>query len=384
MHQWKILHTEASDGWGGQEIRILQEMEGFLKRGHRLFLAAPLHSQILKQAKIRGISVKALPMNRLRWPASCLALCQLIQSEGIDIVNTHSSADSWVASAAAYLSRRRPLLVRSRHISTPISTKIINHLLYGRLPDGIITTSEAIKAEMIRKNRICGDKIVSIPTGIQLSRFDPDRCGSGLRQAWGVPPSVKVVGTIGVLRSWKGQTYFIQAARLVLQKRSDVVFFIVGEGPARPYLEKEIQKYQLEEKVRLTGHCEQVEQAFAALDLFVLASTGNEGVPQAVLQAFAMKKPVISTQIDGIMEVVRTGETGRLIPPRDPAALAEQILLHLDQPAAGKAMAEAGRRLVEKEYHFEGMLDRVERFYLQLSRNRERADRLDADGLKRR
>jgi len=373
MNRWNILHTEASDGWGGQEIRILLEMGGFLKRGHRLFLAATPQSQILKEANLRGISAKAIPMNRLRWPASCLALSRLIRSEEIDIINTHSSADSWIASGAAYLSGRRPLLVRSRHLSTPISDRMTSRLLYNRLPDGIITTSEAIKADMIRKNGFDGEKIVSIPTGIDLSRFDPDRHGTGLREAWGIPPSAAVVGTIGVLRSWKGHAYFIQAARLVLQKHPEAAFFIVGEGPGRPYLEKAIKENRLEGKVRLVGHCAEVERAFAALDLFVLASTGNEGVPQAVLQAFAMKKPVIATGVTGITEVVKTGETGRLVPPKDPAALAEAILLHLGRPAAGKAMAEAGRRLVEKEYHFEGMLDRVEHFYLQLLRKRNDA-----------
>lgn len=373
MDRWKILHTEASDGWGGQEIRILLEMEGLLKRGHRLFLAATPQSQILKEAKSRGISATAVPMNRLQWPASCLALSRLIRSEEIDIINTHSSADSWIASGAAYLSGRRPLLVRSRHISTPVSDRMTSRLLYDRLPDGIITTSEAIKTDMIRKNRFDGEKIVSIPTGIDLSRFDPVRHGTGLREAWGVPPSLSLVGTIGVLRSWKGQAYFIQAARRVLQKRSDVVFFIVGEGPGRPYLEKEIKENQVGEKVRLVGHCAEVERAFAALDLFVLASTGNEGVPQAVLQAFAMKKPVIASRVTGIIEVVKAGETGRLVPPKDAAALAEAILLHLDRPAAGKAMTEAGRRLVEQEYHFDGMLDRVEGFYRQRLGKREGA-----------
>jgi glycosyltransferase involved in cell wall biosynthesis len=372
MH-WKILHTEASEGWGGQEIRILLEMEGLIKRGHRLFLAATPQSQILKEAKGRGISVKALPMNRLQWLPSCMALHRMIQRERIDIINTHSSADSWIASAAAYLPGQRPLLIRSRHIATPISNKWTSRLLYNRLPDGIITTSEAIKREMVQKHRFDATKIVSIPTGIDLSRFDPERCGSGLREAWGLSPSTIAVGTVGVLRSWKGHRFFIQAARQVLQKRPDVLFFIVGEGPGRPYLEKEIKEHQLEEKVRLIGHCSEVEQAFAALDLFVLASTANEGVPQAILQAFAMKKPVISTTIGGIMEVVKMGETGRLVPPKDPAALAEQILLHLDQPAAGKTMAEAGRRLIEKEYPVQRMLDRVEDFYAQRLRKREDA-----------
>lgn len=365
-----ILHTEASDGWGGQEIRILLEMEGLQKRGYRILLAAPPKSQILKEAKGRGIQVEAVSMNRSRWLAACIALWRLIQKEGIDIINTHSSDDSWIASIAAYFSNPRPLLVRTRHLSTPISNRITSRLLYDRLPDGIITTGEVIKAEMVERNRFCAEKIISIPTGVDLSRFNPNCIGKGLREEWGIPPSAPLVGTIGVLRSWKGHSFFIQAARLVLQKRPEFVFFIVGDGPGRPYLEKQIREHRVEEKVRMIGHYHDVERAFAALDLFVLASTANEGVPQAVLQAFAMRIPVISTAVGGIPEVVKTGETGRLVPPKDPRALADQILLHFDRPSIGEAMAEAGRRLVEEKYSLEQMLDRVEQFHYQLLRKR--------------
>lgn len=373
MRPLSILHTEASDGWGGQEIRILLEMEGLQKRGHRLLLAATPQSQILKEAMTRGITVEAVPMNRARWPLACAALRELICREGMDLVNTHSSSDSWIASIAGRLSPRRPLLVRTRHLSTPISTRWTSRLLYNRLFDGVITTGEGIRAEMIRRNRFRPEKIVSIPTGIDLVRFDPDRVGSGLREEWGISASTPLVGTVGVLRSWKGHSFFIQAARLVLEKRPEVAFFIVGEGPGRPYLEEEIRAYGLAKKIRMVGHCSDVERAFAALDLFVLASTANEGVPQVVLQAFAMKKSVISTSVGGIPEVVRTGETGWLVPPKDPAALAEQILLQLDRSSVGKTMAEAGRRLVENEYSLEKMLDRVERFYDRLLRERKGA-----------
>lgn len=373
MKRWNILHTEASDGWGGQEIRIVSEMEGFRKRGHRLFLAATPKSQILKEAKQMGMTVKVIAMNRFRWPLACLALCRLIRSEKIDIINTHSSADSWIASVAAYFSNPRPLLVRTRHLSTPISNMMTSRLLYDLFPDGIITTGEVIKADMVRKNRFRAEKIISIPTGIDLSRFNPDRVGKGLREEWGISVSTPLVGTIGVLRSWKGHSYFIQAASLILQKRPEVFFLIVGDGPGRPYLEQQIKEYHLEKKVRIVGHRPDVEHAFAALDLFVLASTANEGVPQAVLQAFAMKKPVITTGIGGITEVVKEGKTGRLVSPKDPRALAEQILIHIDNPSFGKEMVEAGRRLVEEEYSLERMLDRVEQFYEYLFRKRRYA-----------
>ncbi len=361
-----ILHTEASDGWGGQEIRILSEIEGMQKRGHRCLLAAPPESQILKMAGHAGITVAAIRMDRCRWPSACLAIRHLIQKEGVSIINTHSSADSWIGAVAGHLSPMRPLLVRTRHIAVPISNRLTSRLLHHHFLDGIMTTSEEIRTEMIHRNRIRAERIISIPTGIDLSRFKPHPVKNGLKKKWDIPEKVPIVGTVGVLRSWKGHSFFIEAARRVLERRPDVVFVIVGEGPQYENIQRQIQKYSLQRQVKLVGYYPDVERAFAALDLVVLASTANEGVPQVILQALAMEKPVVATRVGGIPEVVRSGETGWLVPPGDPAAMAESILYYWSNPAEGLAMAQQGRCLVEREFSLERMLDRIEQFYDRL------------------
>ncbi len=364
MGYLRILHTEGSDGWGGQEIRILSEMDGLLKRGHRLFLIATPQSQILKRAKRRGITTEAVAMDRYRWPAACMKIRRFIREHGIDVVNTHSSSDSWIASVAArLLLKHRPLVVRTRHLSTPISLRWLSRILYDVLPDGIMTTGEAIKQNMVRKNHFREERIISVPTGVDLARFGQ---ATGLRETWGIPRDVPVVGTIGVLRSWKGHRFFIQAAQRVLDKHPSVVFLIVGDGPGRLALETEIKSRNLKDRVRMVGYCEEVERAFATLDLFVLASTGHEGVPQVILQALAMGKPVVATHVGSIPEVVRAEETGDLVPPGNPVALAEAISAFLSQPDRKQAMARRGQSLVASDYGLQGMLDRVERFYGRL------------------
>lgn len=370
MNRRTILHTEASNGWGGQEIRILLELDGLRKRGHRVLLATPRDGRIFEEAGKRDLQVEAVAMRRSRWVGACLAVRRLIRREGVTVVNTHSSADSWIGAIARYTSGSRPLLVRTRHLSTPISGRFTSRLLYDRLPDGIVTTGDAIRSELVNRHGFRGDRIVSIPTGVDVSRFDPRRVDAGLRAEWSIPPASVVIGTVGVLRSWKGHAVLLDAARRVVRTRPDAVFVIVGDGPGRSLLDRRIKDFDLDRHVRMAGHRADVERAFAAFDLVVLASTGHEGVPQAILQALAMEKPVIASNVGGIPEVVRAGETGRLVPPNDPDALAAAILQHLDAPADGLAMARVGCRLVKRDYSLDRMLDQLEAFYERLSQMR--------------
>lgn len=371
MTPWTILHTEASNGWGGQEIRILLEMEELRKRGHDVFLATPPDGRIFDEASRRGLAVEAVPMRRWQWPTACLRLEQLIRRRGVTIVNTHSSADSWIGAAATRLSRPRPLLVRTRHLSTPIAPGLGSRVLYRMLPDGVITTGQGIRTELVTRHGVEADRTVSLPTGVDLARFDPRRVSAELRTMWALPASSIAIGTVGVLRSWKGHAVFLDAMSRVVSRRKDAMAVIVGDGPGRPFLAQRIEALQLGQHVRMVGHCEDVERAFAALDLVVLASTGHEGVPQAILQAFAMEKPVIASNVGGIPEVVRSGDTGRLVPPGDPEALADAILRHVEAPEEGRAMARAGRRLVERDYGLDRMADRVEGFYASLWKRRK-------------
>jgi hypothetical protein len=118
-----ILHTESSNGWGGQEIRILTEAEGMRRRGHRVLIAATPGSRLLDEAVGKGVEMVRVEMDGWRMFAAVGRLRAVIGRERVDIVNTHSSRDSWLASAATRLSSRKPILIRTRHLSTPIGDR---------------------------------------------------------------------------------------------------------------------------------------------------------------------------------------------------------------------------------------------------------------------
>ncbi|KAF0182399.1 MAG: glycosyl transferase group 1 [Nitrospirae bacterium] len=355
-----ILHTEASDGWGGQEIRIVQESLGMMGRGHRVVIAAPEHSAIYSRARFAGIEVVRTDLHRKRF-SSVSAFRSVLKKIQPDIVNTHSSSDSWVASIAIQgLFSVKPRIIRTRHLSTPIGRSLLSRVIYDVVPDAVMTTGEEIRSRMIQVNRFQADKILSVPTGIDLGRFDPESAS----------PTIAVkgfaIGMLGVLRSWKGHQYFLQAIPEMKHRIPSAHFFIAGDGPQKANIESAIRKQGLQDDVTMLGHCEDVPAVLASIDVLVHPSYANEGVPQSILQALAMKRPVVASDAGAISEVITDGQTGFLIQPKRPDQIAGRVVELCRNAEVRAAFGEAGRRLVEQKYSFQHMLNVIEELYRKL------------------
>ena len=152
----KVLHTEWSDGWGGQEIRIISEMEILREMGVELVLATRENAKIKKEAQKRGFKVYTLPFNGKFDFKTFFSLKNIIKKENIDIVNTHSGKDTWVGGLAAKTSKIK--FIRTSHLSNPINPSRINFI--NELADFIITTGSGVREAMIKNNRIKPNKII--------------------------------------------------------------------------------------------------------------------------------------------------------------------------------------------------------------------------------
>jgi len=363
MDGLRILHTEASRGWGGQEMRILAELSGMARRGHRLWLAAPAESPIGRAARAVDVPLIPVPFRRPGGAlADLLALRRACRTHAIQLVNTHSSWDSWLASAAARLARRGLGVVRTRHLSTPVAATSLSRLLYLRLADHVVTTGEAIREELIRRNGFPPGRISSVVTGIDPAALAQGRPAAAVRAEWGLPADRPVVGMLSTIRSWKGHLDLL-AALALLRRSRDVRALIVGDGPSAAVVRARAGELRLEGAVVFTGQRRDVADLLGAMDVVAQPSYANEGVPQAVLQAMALGRPVVGSALGGIPEVVREGETGLLVPPRDPERLAAALACVLDDPAAAAARAARAAALVRSRYTLEAMLDRMEEVY---------------------
>ena len=355
----RILHTEASMGWGGQEIRILQESLGMIRRGYKVSVAAPEQSMIFRRANDSGIECFPASFKK-KSLSSFTGMISLLNREHFDIVNTHSSSDSWITSIASKLSPERPKIIRTRHLSTPISRSVLSRLIYNVLPDAVMTTGEQIRRNMMEKNGFDGSRIISVPTGTDLEIFCPDKTVPSLK------PSGFAIGMIGVLRSWKGHRFFVESMPAILKNIPDAVFYIVGDGPIKQNIAGLVDALPFRDRVFMTGHREDIPEIMASIDVIVHPSYANEGIPQSLLQAMAMERPVVASDAGAIKDIVFDGETGFLIEPMRPDLLAEKVVELYNDPGLRKKFGKRGRELVEREYSFEIMINKIEEIYRRL------------------
>ncbi len=356
----KILHTENSFGWGGQEIRILTEARGMIARGHEVHLIAPRESRIFEEAGKRKVPVTALPIAKKRLPG-LLALRSWLKAHPVDVINTHSSTDSWLAALACATLANAPPIVRTRHVSAPVSTNAATRWLYTRAARMVVTTGEALKQQLVRDNRFPAERMVSIPTGIDLQHFVPiadAAAKEALRARLGLPRGGRVIGIVATLRSWKGHRFLVEAfARL---RHPGVHLLLVGDGPQREALEALVRELGLQGQVTLPGNQTDVVPWLQAMDVFALPSYANEGVPQSILQAFACALPVVTTSAGAISEVAIDGETALVVPMQDAAALAAGLARLLDDAALRSRLGLNARQQAQERHGIDNMLDRME------------------------
>lgn len=357
----RILHTENSTGWGGQEIRILTEATGMIARGHQVALITPVEAQIHAEAQRRGIPVVALPIARKRLGA-LLALRRWLRrhGRGFDVINTHSSTDSWLTALACRSLRGMPPIVRTRHVSTAIHPKRSNHWLYQVATRHIVTTGEALREQLARDNGFDPATMTSVRTGIDLTYFRPlDR--QACRQALQVADR-PTLGILATLRDWKGHDYLLDAWRDVHVRHPDWQLLVIGDGPQRPRLERRVQDEGLAD-VRFVGNQHDVPSWLACLDLFVLPSFGDEGVPQGIMQAMACGLAVVSTPVGAIEEAVQRDRTGLIVPPRDAVALGQALDRLMTDQALRRQFGEAGLAYAGEHFGIDVMLDAMERVF---------------------
>jgi glycosyltransferase involved in cell wall biosynthesis len=359
---YTIVHTEASLGWGGQERRIFAEAEIMRQRGHTVILAVDPRGELYQRSLNAGLPVVPAPFGGRHTISTCLSLRHLLRRQSVDILNTHSSLDSWVGLGAVLGRRSRTKLVRTRHLSTLIKSSWPTRRLY-QSPDAIITTGQAIKDLIVERVRVPAAKIFSIPTGVPLDRFYPRPTGNraGYLPEW--PQADCIIGSVAVLRSWKGHLYLVEALAKVLQAGEKASLVLVGEGPYRVVIQAKVAELNLGDFIYFAGYQDNVPEWLALMDLVVLASYANEGVPQSLLQAMAMARPVIGTNCGGIPEIVITGSNGLLVPPKDSEALAQALLSLIRDPAARDNFGSHGLALVREHYSLEQMAFATENVY---------------------
>jgi glycosyltransferase involved in cell wall biosynthesis len=391
MEKIKVLHLITHLGFGGAQDNTLLTIKGHSRERYEVHLAT---GQDYTDWEARG---RAYADAFFIFPDLCRSvrpqtdirtlnqLTDFFRKHNYHIVHTHSAKAGTLGRIAAKRAGV-PIIIHTFHsfgwqVACTVCTRpwqvytsaikkwfyILIERYAASLSHALITVSELNKQEAMDIKLAPSDKLTTIYSGIDFSRFKVNverikKCNS-----LGLSPSRPIIGTIGRLSIQKAPLDFIAAAKIVLQQKPDVQFIMIGDGPLASEVHLAIGD---ERRIKLFGYRNDVPEILSVLDLFVLSSLW-EGLGRALTEAMFVGVPVAATAVDGVPELVTHNETGLLSPPGDPVRLAENITWSLDHPDETQRMKQSARDRVEPTFSAERMVERIEALYQQLLYEKE-------------
>jgi glycosyltransferase involved in cell wall biosynthesis len=370
MKRYNLLFTTITGQMiGGGQRSLLLILEKLNKKRFKPFLICPSEGDFTDKAEKLGIEttiIKTRSLKRLNFfsnAATIFKLIKFIKQKNIDLIHTDAPRQTFYTGIAARLAGK-PLIWHVR-VSDPEENFYDKFLL--TLSSKVIAVSKAVR-ERLEEVAPRSDKFVVIYNGVDLTEFSSQLPDKKIKEEFGIEDDLILVGTVGQLIPGKGQDIFLRAAAQVSKLFPNVKFIIVGDGNEayRKKLEDLSKELRIAEKVIFTGFREDIPQIMSSLDIFVLSSTNLEGFSRVILEGMASRKPVIASRVGGNPEAVEDGKTGIIVPPEDPAPLADAILELVKNEDKRSQMGEAGRRRVEKLFSIEKNIAQIEKLYEEL------------------
>ncbi len=367
-----ILHIISKLPVGGVENQLSLIIRKYDKKIFCPFVCSLSDKgEIGKEIEEAGIEVVSLNKLKHRFDPTIVSdIYHLIKKKNIKIVRTHQYHANLYGRLAAFFARV-PCIVASVHnvytIDRKLHRRIINRFL-ARLTDRIVAVSETVKKDILKYDGLHENKVIVIHNGIDTARFS-DIDGKAIRSEFNIPCDVPVIGTIGRLTLQKGIKYLIKATSVIKKRFPRITLFIVGDGPIREELQHYAKTFGLNRHAIFTGFRRDVSSLLAAMDIFVLPSLW-EGLPNALLEAMASGKPIITTDIPPIREVINSENVGILIPPKDSTALALSIESLLVNKTFAVSLGNNAKNRAYSNFNIETTVKKYTELFKEILRNK--------------
>jgi glycosyltransferase involved in cell wall biosynthesis len=352
-----ILYVESSRSWGGQEYRTCLEINWLNAHGHQAWLICNPDSQVHSKASELRTRVVTMPLRSRVDPFCSLRLWKFCRQNKIDLLKTYSSKDHWICLPLFFCGIP---LSRARCITDPIGSRS-RAFVFKHGCSQIVADASVIKRELVEQHGVEPAKIEVIGSAVDLEKFKPPRDRTKFRREIGVGDDAPLIGNVGMIRPDKGQLELVKSAPLVLDKRPDARFVIVGQGTGilkrGINVRKAIDCAGLADKIIMAGYRWDTQDVYAACDMIVIASLRTEASPIVLREAFASGRPVIATKVGDIPEIVRDHENGLLIEPGNTQTLASAILEFISDPELAAHCAANGFRYATENFSFDKMMD---------------------------
>jgi glycosyltransferase involved in cell wall biosynthesis len=375
VNKIRVLMIDSESTWRGGEGQLALLMRGLLEDEFEIHLAAPSGAAIAEQASALGFENLRLDISGGVDLGAARRLRRYIIDGRYDIIHCHSSHAHSVAFIAQKLPGLRrgtkPKMVVSRRVDFPVAQNKLSVLKYRHGVDAYLAISAGVRDVLIAGG-VSPEKIELVQSGIDLDKFSGVGPADYVRDEFGLSEKTVVVGNVAALAPHKSQVDFIEAAARIREKIEDVKCFIVGEGELRDELEAAIKSRDLADIVVMTGFRSDVLEILSMFDCFVLSSY-LEGLCTSIMDAQSLGVPVVATRTGGVPDIVIDGETGLLVPPKRPQALADAVVRMIgDEELRNRCVS--GAKEKSKTYDYRVMVGKTASAYRRLLGRAERSD----------
>ena len=369
----RILNTESSVNWGGQEYRAQEQMKWFNGQGHHGILAARPGTEVARRAEEGGLEVIPMPFRGHYSPRAILQARRAIRRHAIDVVDCHGSRDA----ATFAFARDLCPVIRTRHITQPLKYKLHRRLLWRYGCDHVIVGAELVKNDLIASRLAPADRISVIGGWAQEAFFDVanrDEHRVSVRGEFAIPDGRPLITIVGMLRDDKGQDHFIRLLAEMRRRERPVSGLIVGSATQAGY-ERELRDLAgdcgVADDIVFAGYRDDIQRVTQGSDVLAILSI-LEAQSRTAPQGFAGGTPVLAHRVGGLPELVRDGETGWLVGIGDTPGTADALCRILDGPEATREITVRARRFAEEHLRMETKLAETMAVYERAIQARKR------------
>jgi glycosyltransferase involved in cell wall biosynthesis len=388
MRRLNVLQVCDHLGWEGSRMHGVKRLFAWMipRFDPERFSVSlvSLRKKDLSEETLESYGVDITYLHKSKFDPSTLpALLKVIDRKRVDILHLHGYGATTFGRLAGGMRRIPTILHEHANLTdTPWFQKVADRLLEP-WTDIAIAVSRSTARFVIDARLVPERKVKIVYLGAPVEEFSRSRPAGEIaaaRAELGIAPDGFAIGTVTRLHESKGNSYLVEAARIVLDERPNAKFYVVGEGPLREPLEAQARTLGLGDRFVFVGFARDVARVLSAFDLSVFPSLW-EGTPLTVFEALAMGKPLVATDADGLLDVLTDNVDALIVPRRDARALAEKIVWLMDRPGERARLGLAARE-TGRQYDIGAFVAKMERLYVllhEVSRPTRRRGILDAD-----
>jgi len=361
----KILHLTTDSRIGGTEKNIISLVTRLNRDRYENIVVALLPGgELVERLRGYGIEAECLGMRNKFDLSVIFKLFGILKKRKIDILHTYLFHANILGRIVGRLAKV-PVVISSLRVTEKRRYHLWLDRLTNRMVDAETCVCEAVRNYTIEKAKIRPDKLVTIPNGIDGEEYPRRIALDNKKKELDIASDSSILGTVGRLHEQKGQVYLLRAMPTILRKYPKTVLLVVGDGPLRGKLKSLCFKLQINESVKFLGFRKDIKELMALMEVFILPSLW-EGMPNVLLEAMALGKPVVATRVGGAEELIENGRTGLLVPPFAGEDLAEAIVTILAREDKGRELGETAKRELVRRFPPEAMVEETEKLYRRL------------------